>query len=529
MFIYHLHAGMNAIVACFRKHEFLCNILPLIPAVIVHGMILQFNFFSDDYLYFYQMANTGFLEFLITPYGGHMLPFRNILFFLLYKAFSLKPTWYFALILMTHLLNVLLLCRVIRLFTGRSGLALFCSALWGINPIHQGVLGFFSAYGIMLVVLFLLLILNDIGMIKCGQARPDLFMVIRWNIFLIAASISYSTGIALAMGFWLISWFFLSDDKNRRIVALGLTPLMAAVPLIYFGLGYVYSNVSNKHPDFSRALTYLLHFWFKDITMCAVLTGIGISSAVAAPFQSFFSDYMIPVSDALSIMAMLCFILTFTRASREVRFRMLAIGFIIILPYGIISAGRTMSIGVFETTLAELVSTPRFHYLSTMACVILFGVMYDSLFPRTAKQARRALFLSVIVLMGLTVASEYSARFIYRTTYGDWGERSKIEIDSIVRAIRKEIDESPSGGSVYFRNESTESIRMIVGSYGKFPGLAAIFVLGFPDDEIDGKRVFFVEKNRAILNELTNRIGTRISRILVAEETAIGRQVKQLR
>ena len=371
---------MNAVLAHFRKHGFLYNILPLIPAVIVQGMILQFNFFSDDYLYFYQIANTGFLEFLITPYGGHMVPFRNILFFLLYKAFSLKPTWYFALILMTHLLNVLLLCRVIRLFTGRSGLALFCSALWGINPIHQGVLGFFSAYGIILVVLFLLLILNDIGMIKCGQARSDLFMVIRWNIFLIAASISYGTGIALALGFWLISWFFLPDAKNRRIVALGLTPLMFAVPLIYFGLGYVYSNVSNKHPYFSRALTcmtYILHLWFKDIKMFAGLTGIGISSAVAAPFQSFFSDYMIPVSAALSIMAMLCFILTFTRASREVRFRMLAIAFIIILPYGIISVGRTMSTGL---TLADLVTTPRFHYLSTMACVMLFGVMYDSLF-----------------------------------------------------------------------------------------------------------------------------------------------------
>ena len=54
--------------------------------------------------------------------------------------------------------------------------------------------------------------------------------------------------------------------------------------------------------------------------------------------------------------------------------------------------------------------------------------------------------------------------------------------------------------------------------------LAAIFVAAFPEDEIDGKRVFFVEKNRAIVNELNNKVGTRISRILVMEETAIGRQ-----
>jgi len=48
-----------------------------------------------------------------------------------------------------------------------------------------------------------------------------------------------------------------------------------------------------------------------------------------------------------------------------------------------------------------------------------------------------------------------------------------------------------------------------------FPGWAAVFVIAFPDNVIDGKRVYFVEPDESRRKFAAARVGHRISTLLV--------------
>ena len=62
----------------------------LLASAAVHSDALSYHFFLDDYLHLYQAANTGFLEFVMTPHGFHLYQTRNAIFYLLYKLFGVR-------------------------------------------------------------------------------------------------------------------------------------------------------------------------------------------------------------------------------------------------------------------------------------------------------------------------------------------------------------------------------------------------------------------------------------------------------
>ena len=50
-------------------------LIPVIFSTLIHFVILYCYFIGDDFIHFYQAANTGFWEFIITPHGGHIYIF----------------------------------------------------------------------------------------------------------------------------------------------------------------------------------------------------------------------------------------------------------------------------------------------------------------------------------------------------------------------------------------------------------------------------------------------------------------------
>jgi hypothetical protein len=62
-----------------------------------------------------------------------------------------------------------------------------------------------------------------------------------------------------------------------------------------------------------------------------------------------------------------------------------------------------------------------------------------------------------------------------------------------VAQIKAQIDAAPAGADVYLVNRPFTGVGpFLIANPKVYPGLAALFVVFFPDNTVDGRRVFFV-------------------------------------
>src|SRR5262249_34026019 len=121
--------------------------LALGATLAVFAPILRNYFASDDFLHMYEMVNLPLANFLLAPFGGHVYLVRNTIFLLTYRLFGPVPLPFLAMALLTHLVNVLLLYRLIRVVTGSAALACAGATTWGASPLAEGAIGWYSVYG----------------------------------------------------------------------------------------------------------------------------------------------------------------------------------------------------------------------------------------------------------------------------------------------------------------------------------------------------------------------------------------------
>src|SRR5262249_1237703 len=115
---------------------------------------------------------------------------------------------------------------------------------------------------------------------------------------------------------------------------------------------------------------------------------------------------------------------------------------------------------------------------------------------------------------GIIVGAWYAAAAI-----ANLGWTPPIDHHADARAGTREVVSSiwlagaavPPGGTVHI-----EKRHFVPGPFAPtlFPGWAAVFVIFFPDNVVDGRRVYFVERNPAVLAELCP--GRRTTSLLVA-------------
>jgi len=147
-------------------------------AILANVWILGQFFFADDFANLVEVANFGPGDFIIAPAGGgHMSMLRNVMLYLSFRAFGMDATGYFAIVLVTHVVNVLLLFAVARRLTGSAMLAGFGAVLFAISPTNGGTLGWYAVYGhalsttCLLAALLLLVDVNDQAAVR--PSRPS--------------------------------------------------------------------------------------------------------------------------------------------------------------------------------------------------------------------------------------------------------------------------------------------------------------------------------------------------------------------
>ena len=469
---------------------------------IAYGPILANYFYNDDFVYLYEINNHSLLEFLLRPHGGHVQASRNLIFYLVHAASGTNPMWYFGLVLLTHLANVALLFVLISRFTGSTGLACFGSTLWGSSPLHEGTLGWYSVYGQAVVALITLGLLVDLTRCQAAGMARRTYAPLFWYVALLVAATSFGVGIAIAVVFPIIAFVLVPDLRLRRWAALGLCTLPVVVLGLYTAVYRLYERTSGA-PTVSpwQSLTDQLLHVPKLLRVLLAFLSYGASNALSGLLhtETTFPSVWTFTAGALYVFGIALILAQSTPATKR---QLLVCVVLAVSSYGIIALGRAELWGVDGAVQA------RYHYVGMIAlvvtaCLILHQVSEYGVLRRLRTD------LTLLGCLGLVCVV-----LIYHRPSIDHHDRARLETTNVVAAMRSLILQHAADEDVYIPNRPFSPAGGYMASLS--PGWVGIYIIFFPQNTFEGRRVYFVESDERILAMARTHPQTRLAALLVA-------------
>src|SRR5262249_22209216 len=223
-----------------------------IVSMAVYRGVLGAYFWNDDFSWLYVLHDRSLAEFLFTPMGGHSLVARNAVLALTDALAGFDPRPYFAVMLLTHGLNVGLLAALILRQTGRPSLAAIGAAAWGTCPSASGTLGWYSVYGQVAATTCILLLLLRLTVPSDDEAplsRHDSAMISAYlglSILLLGTAVAVALALPLATA--LLFPGSLGRGRRRRVIAasaamLGLYLLLQTLGSLAYGVPNAPMNI----------------------------------------------------------------------------------------------------------------------------------------------------------------------------------------------------------------------------------------------------------------------------------------------
>jgi hypothetical protein len=484
----------------------LLGLLAAVASVAVYRKVLNAYFWNDDFVWMYLLHDTSLPEVLFTPLGGHTLVARNAVFALVHALAGLDPRPYFATTLVTHAVNVLLLCRLVWLLTGSAAWAGLGALAWGICPAASETLAWYSVYAQVAALTCLLLALDRMA----ARAREadvlssrDLVVVATW---LGLASVFFGSAIAVALVLpvtiaLLFPGMLASRDRVRAVLAVSVVVFVLHGALHLLALR-VYAAPA-VHAD---ALRWLAHNTGLALLTFVHLVRVGVTSLVLgswwSPGQRFSA-----ISWITLFLVAVGWLAAISVAPSKARARLLAFTLLGLANYVLVALSRGPMAEFLRTTPTELGGTLRYHYTAQAFLVAAFCVALDTLTSRRRPWAGPAV---AGACAGLLIAG-----YLHYGISLDLHAASRSEVTNALATLRAQVAAAPPGDTVYLDNRPLAAFGWMPNTPISLPGLAALFVIVSPSDELDGRRVRFVERNPAVYQHFTARPDSRLADLLV--------------
>jgi len=161
--------------------------------------------------------------------------------------------------------------------------------------------------------------------------------------------------------------------------------------------------------------------------------------------------------------------------------------------YGAIAAVRAVLYPLIAVPLEGAAAVPRYHYLGAlwlcvMLCVALGRLPVWSGFRRLPGGALLTIWIGYAAL-----AARAHSQSI------DQHLEARRETERVLSAIRAEIAATPPGQPVFITNRSFQPAGFFPMPDGSpFPGWVAVFEIFFPENTVEGRKVFFVPDGPAL-------------------------------
>lgn len=491
----------------------------LLLVAFVHRSVLGRFFIADDFLHFFQLANDGFVRFLGTPHGGHLYYARNALWGGLHALFGMEGAPYFAVALGLHLLNVALMFDVARKLGAASSLAALVAACWGTAPVVQGSIAWFSAVGHVMAATCVLFVVRDAIALRRSGRHPGVATFARWIVAMAIASTSYAIGLAVAVGAWVSVPLLLDDPRDRRrsfLVLAGLAPVLLGAQSLAATGGFGGALAAMQSADTGRLFFDLWSHGTSGALLGPWVASSRLSTPLFGPFEGWTPDRTIAVGRGLLVVSLAAIAATGWRADAT-RARAIAACLVV-------AAGATLSVAIGRSWLTATFGTPmlasvaRYHYIGPAFTLLALAAALAP-FTRTAAVRRTAWAALAVVALTTLVHDGRGGYAPERQTF----RTDRSDYDEQIRLLQDEIASATPGTVRLVRNRPFRSGQLLAG-HERFPGLAAVFVIGFPDDDVAGVRLRFVEPDPEVLAVARANAGTRIAALLVDRETA--RQIR---
>ena len=458
-------------------------VLPLALSAWVFFPILRNYFRGDDFLSFYMLRNLPLFDYLVEPRAGHLLFTSNLAFLAAATAFGTNPAPYFWTVLVLHLVNVLLLFGLLSMLTESRLTACFGATLWGVSPAHGETLGWFSVIGHVMVATALLCVL--LGIARAGaQPAPAKRLGVRlaaWALLIVAASGCFGVGLGIAMAMPVIAFLLLPPGSGRRRTVASLVLAAAVVVVLYQAL-----KLSPGRPQRSSAITSALQAATARARPLVTMTLRLAEHGTASLLVGFWLDPFRPsrTATATASLATLALVLLGSIGAAPTRRRILLAGLVIAAAaYAVVAAGR---VDFFIRGNNALIRAGRYQYVAQIGttisiCVALGGLARLIPLPRRAAGGLFAASIA-LTLWGGAVRGAY----IVDNASG------RRETATALAEIGRSIEATPEGGEVYIPNRVLKSFGIIGRVEEVLPGWAAVFIIFYPENVVDGRRVHFV-------------------------------------
>jgi hypothetical protein len=462
-----------------QSFRYLFTVFPLAVSAAAYWPILGNSLHSDDFFHLYNLVSNGPLRFLLTPHGGHVLIVRNLVFTACYLLFGLNPLGYFVLVLATHLANVYLLFLVIRQFTGDAFLACCGATVWGVLPLNEGALGWYSVYGHVLLLTIVLWLLYDVMRVRGGEAALSVARGGTWFLLLLAASTCFGIGAAVAMTFAVVAYLLLPRSPQRRRTTVTLASLVLVVPALY---GAVYRVHPERTPISGPG--FIVSAASNLPGPVAEMFGVLLTHAIdnlALPYCCESGVSRLQYGFALGAGALL--LVGFVGSPADTRRRLAALTLLVCSSYASIAAGRGWLVAAFGESL---MTAPRYHYLGPalmviVVCLLLHQIGRLEVCRGWGGRVLASCWLAVVLAVNLR-----DHRPI------DHHDSSRAEVQAVLRLVDSLSRKTPLGQELCIHNRSFQSL-----GWGNdlvlFPGWAAVFAIAHPDHIMNGRTVRFIE------------------------------------
>jgi hypothetical protein len=466
-------------------------------AALVYGPLTKNSFHQDDFLNLQSIANEPLLGYLLAPAGGHVLILRNSLFWASYRVFGTATAWWFGTVLLTHLVNVGLLCALLLRLTGGRRLACFGATLWGVAPAQEGTLGWYSAYGHAVVATFLLLVLLGVARRWRSEERLRPGETVRWCALLLSGATAFGVGVGVAAAFPLVIVLLFPGARAARGLRLGVFLLPVVVLAGYVAVHELYAMAFGAPTDVALMfLLGMLSYWTNVVHMLLHLFAAGMTALVAS-FAHLPGTYPDATGYAVAASFTAAFFLGLAASGARERRLLLALAVVTFAAYAVIAAGRGTFFAKNYLMRAYGAAEPRYHYVATIPLAAILCVLFDRLGSALALPARARTALLVVWLAAMTALW---ARTSWRI---DPHQRDREATEQVVATIDRTIRAAPAGAPASLVNQRFPP--------AVFAGWAAVYTIFFPSDA-DG-RVYFVEADPAV--RAIGLPGSRLAAVMV--------------
>lgn len=489
-------------------HLLLCTMAIGVSAA-VNSVILGIYFHADDFLNLLHIRTRPLVEYLLTPFGGHLCLFRNLLFLCSFALFGLRSEAFFMVVLLTHLLNVRLLFRAVQQLSGSDHLAAFGATLWGVLPLNGASLGWFSVYGHVVAGTVSLTLLGSMAQRWTTGLPLSTRTAVSWYGLLLLGSVSFGTGIGLALVFPIVfAVGFPRASLRAKVLFCSLPPLVGGM---WIGLDWLARTAWGAGPN-AGFLVAMAMYWMNGVRMLWTLTAYGVTATVSGCVSE---GAMYPYWMGCVILGMLVLAIVSVLAmpSRRVsRETLLSVLVLLLGAYGMIALGRGSLMANQPINGAEF---GRYHYVASALIVLVLCLVLTwmgEVMPRAVRWGELGLagFLAVAVVHSARAMSSLPQ-------YSDVRTQTLRVVDTVRRAAA----EVPPGGVVVLGNRPfATGLPMVDPAIG---GWAGVFVIAFPDDVVDGHRVRFVEPDPKMQGQ--ERPGSRLANLFVGPAAASPSQV----